>query len=407
MSKQSRRPSRRNRERTPRRRGQPPKLNLTVVTYPDSSNGLSLRREVDAVRAALLYADTVELISLGTVMLASAVQLGQVNEAGMIAFISSLDDSTLATMTGADALDPGFRPALAVAAAALQAPQGTHPVVDELSNLIQQGLGAGMSELRTTTEQMYADSGLDDIAPAIDAGIVELSHAGMATSGNTDESLANWVDLLTRRLRDRDRRILLDEQVTDLVAAMIREDRLQLPSLSLQHTGEARVGTGLIARLPVFPDAPTDELLDLRSDLDGPLSRYRGAVAKLAKDAVSPDASGLVTDADVGQVWVETVSPALVDLRDGFAEHTLVREIASRIGANLRAVVDGGIGSGIWIGLDQFTSLNAWVSAVAAAALPTADLVAGARTAQRSAHADLSGHELFYLYEVDRRLSGI
>jgi len=94
--------------------------------------------------------------------------------------------------------------------------------------------------------------------------------------------MEKWLALLRGLLVDKRTRLVLDDQVGSLAAAVIREGHVDPHRLALQHAGEAAVGTGLVARLPAFPGAPLDELLDLRSDLTGPLGRYRAVVVRLS-----------------------------------------------------------------------------------------------------------------------------
>lgn len=48
---------------------------LAVVTCPRPEHGLSLAKDIELVRAAILYADEIELVSLGSVMIAGIVRL--------------------------------------------------------------------------------------------------------------------------------------------------------------------------------------------------------------------------------------------------------------------------------------------------------------------------------------------
>ena len=54
---------------------EPPRLKVAVVTSPASSeSNVNLARDVQLAKAAVLYADEVELISPGTEIIASLVQ---------------------------------------------------------------------------------------------------------------------------------------------------------------------------------------------------------------------------------------------------------------------------------------------------------------------------------------------
>src|SRR5512142_3052128 len=80
VGKPSRRPNRRNR---PRRKdqwsasiGSGGRMKLAIVTYPASGrDGPLLAKDVELVRASILYADEIELVSIGAFMIASVAQL--------------------------------------------------------------------------------------------------------------------------------------------------------------------------------------------------------------------------------------------------------------------------------------------------------------------------------------------
>jgi hypothetical protein len=152
--------------------------------------------------------------------------------------------------------------------------------------------------------------------------------------------------------------------------------------------------------------APMSELLDLRADLSDPLTRYRRGVTEMAgrlrTDPFSPD-----LDEALQHLYVTEVAPALLDTRDGFAEHSLVREVAKHLAVDIKPLVLALAGPVVGAGISQLGTLNGWVAAgassvPAAAAAVTATGRALSERAQ--AHRELRRGELFYLYEVNRQL---
>ncbi len=407
MGKPSRRASRRDRARPPRRRSGPQTLDLSIVTYPDGSGNdgpYSLRKDIELVRSALLYADHIELVSLRTVMIGSALQFGVASESDIVDVLLSLDDATLQFMNSGAEIDPNFRSTLATLSSAMRLPRGLDASLDEATDLMRETLAPTMAQFRSVAEEMFEGSQLAEILPAFEAGIVELSRSGITDDADTDQSIANWVEIVKARLRDPTKRVLLDDEVGDLVSAMVNEGHVALPDLGLRHIGEASIGSGLVARLPAFPQAPTDELLGLRDDLKSPLIRYRAEVAKMARELGNPLASGVARRADLDQLWTERVEPALLELREGLAEHSLVRELAHSAGREVQTVIKIGTGASVFVGFEALTSLNSWVAAAAAAGPPLASIAGSAVTSRSDSRRKFEKHELFYLYETDRRL---
>jgi hypothetical protein len=386
-------------------------MKLAVVTHPNSGrSGPSLATDVELVRASILYADEIELVSLGAVMIAGVVQFAASDESNLLSLMSSLDDETIRSL-GGGGLPDNWREILPIATAAMQLdpsllrrlPGGDQ--IDqgffEHQRELRRGLDDAAGQLRTTAQNLLVQSGGDELLPALEAGIVKLSPSGFAEDGDTDATIKGWVKLLKTLLRDPTTRLLFDDQVGDLVRSLVGEGQVEPHRLTLKHAGEAAVGSGLIARLPTLPQAPVDELLDLRRDLEPPLARYRAAVSRLANQLVfrafDPESA-----AEIDDLWTREVAPALMEIEEGFAEHSLVREVARTLGADLKILIREG--AALYIGLGTLASVDEWIAATAAVAGPAAQAAARAAAAGGAARRELQGRELYYLYEVNRQL---
>ena len=88
-SRQVRRPRQRTAETVVR-------THLAVVTgLHNTTNGVSVRREIELVKASLLYADTVEVLSLGNQMVRELHRFAAGEPINLWALMLSLDDDTL------------------------------------------------------------------------------------------------------------------------------------------------------------------------------------------------------------------------------------------------------------------------------------------------------------------------
>lgn len=166
------------------------------------------------------------------------------------------------------------------------------------------------------------------------------------------------------------------------------------------------MGSGLISRLPAFTAAPIDELLDLRGALTEPLSRYKRAVSRMS-EKLAYRAFDEESAVEIDDLWRNEVDPALHDLREGLGDHGLVREVAKQMGLDLKTYVGALIGPGLWVGLDTYTSIQGVISAavgIAPIVAATGQAAVAAHNARGEKRAAVEKHELFYLYEVERRL---
>ncbi len=253
---------------------------------------------------------------------------------------------------------------------------------------------------------MLDAAGAHELAPALEAGLLTLTP--VATLGG---SVSDIVDVFAKNLSElltnSNRHLLLDDQIAGIANALVREGLVSPSPLALANAGEAAVAHGLIARLPAFDTAPTDEILDLRRDLDLPLKRYRRAVAEMSARLRSGPLDGDIA-AEIDHLYLHEVEPALAEIREGMADHGLVREIARTLALDIKPLITGAVGSVIALSGVSLANLGTLVAATAGSAplgLAATAAAAQAVIEKQKGEAASRSHELFYLFEVDRRLS--
>lgn len=375
-------------------------LKVAVITAPSSTDeGVSLARDIELVKASALYADEIELVSVGAAMLASVALVAEGGDAAMMQMLTGLDDDTIRHLNGGAEMPDKWREVLTF----LNSPAAEKiPGVDGVVNDMREAMRRPHRQLTETSERLLAESGAEELMPGIESGLVRLSPAGFSdSSGDIDDVMENWLALIKRLLVDPKTRLVLDDQVGSLAAAMIREGAVDPNRLTLLHAGQAAVGSGLVARLPSFPQAPLDEILDLRADLAGPLGKYRGAVVCMA-DRLTSAPFGDDLGEEINDLWLNEVEPALTDITEGMHEHGFVRELAHTLTSSTKELIGGG--AGIYVGFAQLASVNDWVSAAAGVAGPAVHAVASSKSRSDEQRGALQAHDLFYLYETERRL---
>jgi hypothetical protein len=391
----------------------PRPLKVVIATTPHrGSDGPSLQRDITLVKAALLYADEVELVSPGAAMLGSMAFVAGRGEAGILEVLQAIDDSALRHLVGRDLPDNWreLMPALELLSdldpAQLLAVPGLEELAEQLTAL-DTGMRSAAADFSTKAEEVLAEAGTGDLVPAIDAGVLTLSPAGLAADmTGAGDMLGNFLDIVKAHLANPRSRLMFDDDLAGLVRAMIREGIVEPNHLAIAHAGQAAVGSGLVTRLPAFIDPPMAELLDLRRDLQAPLTAYRAAVAKMA-DRLTTKVYEPESAAELDDLWISDVEPALVRMREELAQHGLVRELAREAAVGPDVLVRAATGPGTYIGLDAVSSLSGWAAAAAGAATGAAALgqmAAGAAQRGREARARTEQHDLFYLFELDRRL---
>lgn len=388
-----------------------PRVRLAIATSPQGADGISLAHDIQLVRAAILYADEVELLSPAAEMIGSLAPLAGGDDRAVLEFFVSLDDATIGSL-GAEGLPPNWRELMRVFVSldesawstlvGLVDPASAHDVAEQ-----RQGLDQVFDELRGVTAAMLDSSGIAELVPAIEHGLLRLTPVARA-GDSTDRMIEHYTAKLTGLLRNPRVHLLVDEMMGSIARGLLDEGLVKASAVTLRKAGTAAVGSGLIARLPAFDQVPMDELLDLRGDLTVPLARYRKSTSELANRLIASPLDAVEVSADVDDLYASEVEPALLDLREAMAEHGLVREVVKALGTDVRSVISGTAGSAVVLGAASVTGLSGLVAAIPAAgtaALGVVQPLAQAAITRRAERVDAERHGLFYLYEINRRSS--
>lgn len=207
-------------------------------------------------------------------------------------------------------------------------------------------------------------------------------------------------------LRDPSTHLIFDDSTGTLVQALIDGNKINPDALSLAHSKNVSVGSGLIRKLPALTSAPMDEILDLRREANGSLSRYRRAVSSLTPKIASA-AFGSDFDEEVNDLWLREVEPAIDEIKETLADHTLVRETARHLSIDLKSYVFAATGPFVAVGVQTLSTLDTLMTAALSAtpaALAGVQLLAGADRDRRAGLKQAQKSDLFYLYDLGSRL---
>lgn len=408
MGKQPKRASRRERVRAERTTKARPAdgLKIVIATSPQrTSAGPSVAGDVRLVRSALMYADHVELISPGALMIAALASMATQPTEAAFGILATTDEGVLRHL--------GFEGDIAEMRAVLSQVKAFHDLPRaqrraalgaERSRQLREMVEEMVSKFRdgeTGIEAVAADlwerAGAPDLAVAADAGLLSIATDAFSLESPIDQQVAQYSDTLRRLFADPSSHLMFDEQIAQLAGAMVREGRATLHPLAADHSLRAATGAGLVARLPAFPDAPIESILETRSELSEPLARYRVGVRsisdRLASDPLEP---ALMIELD--DLWRDEVQPTLGALRRDLSLTRLVRDAALNLATDPKTVALGAAGLTVVFGLGPASDLTDWATGHVGAggALVAGALGAAAREAANR-HSKAKTHDLYYL----------
>jgi hypothetical protein len=165
------------------------------------------------------------------------------------------------------------------------------------------------------------DAGLLTIDPVVGGNPADdvrlLRNLIMAALGREDDDifLPAFVARLDAIVADRSVYPLFDSMVAAVVRERASELLIELNTTTTRRGKKASIAPGLMEAMPSFPNATISEVIDIRSELETPLLRFRGAIVEMermiASASFEPDFQGEVDD-----LYAERVAPALVEIND-------------------------------------------------------------------------------------------
>jgi hypothetical protein len=364
-------------------------LGRNHITFNEDASEL-IKQDLTSVKPALLYADTVLLRSY-------LVDIAQMGDDHVVASAMPLPGRYQVVRLSIDmadevmeayGLDPGRRPsreaALTAWTAASKSPrthEGLVEVFKHLDSFISQHREflSDLARAYASAASSFAgqvDSGYSDLDRAVAAGIMRVT--GWTDGGpELGESEQDYVD----RASDS----VFGEQgaAVPMLDAGAESTWLSYGGDDATHT-DARgdVANRLLSRLPAFERATIDELLDLRTELAGPVTRFRAFADELASSAPEDETERA---GFVDEQWRKSVAPALADLEDQVRENHYLRQLvgaAVRKDTFLPSVATVAVGFGALQGLSSLLVAAAGLSVVPIGAL--LDAARGRQEVERS-----------------------
>ena len=250
-------------------------------------------------------------------------------------------------------------------------------------------------------------SGLDAFAPAIAAGRLTIETLGVGPVASPSDLTEAAAEVYAGRVADAvavgDTTPLLDAETALGIGGAVASGRLAVSDARSHRVRGGGLAAHVLQRLPLFEHATVAEVLDIRDDLGGPLTRFRAAVADFA-DAVDSQAWDADFAVDADRVYQRDVAPTVADIDDAVASVGYLRELTARYAERPHQFVP------VAAPLLTVAMTSAdWLAQSVAASLSGLSLAANARHAWHAvgdARRKIQGRRLFFVYAAGRRMQG-
>lgn len=408
MSKTSRRSHRNNRpkgrkERQAQTRAASGDEGLRLVVATGSDGEVSLGRDLRLVRAALLYADTVEFVSPTAQMLASVSSLASGSPEAMASFIAMLDDETAAHILG------GTDRSTALEGLALIAQVQGMPRAQRRKHLPAEFAAevdtatAGMSAALAELEEFVAAAGMPELVDAVDSGVLSLNLD--LFNGDVDDYMDRFLEVLKSRLEAPGVHLLLDDEMAGIARGMITEGTINPSEVGLSRAVRTQAGTRLISHLPAFPDAKVADILEARLELHHPLSAYRSGM-KSIEGALTAQAFDPELPSEIDELWRDVVDPTIRRLQTDLSRTRVARAAGLNIAESAKwPLVFSTVSFGVTPALDWASiSTTAAAAGTSGAGFAVSEGIKAIKQTQAARDA-ARRHDMFYLLKLQDKLA--
>jgi hypothetical protein len=362
-------------------------IEISVVVAPHGK--IEIADDIRMVKAALLYADHVTLVSPTSAMVALL---------GGLASMS--DEDRRAVAAGLVARQMGEE-----GAAQLQGlRRKKNKSVRELLFLreFDEKVKTMANELGDRATEQVVDAGGNELAYAINQSLLDVDTLGIEDGLGTVEVVHRYTDFLITSVGPGSHMLPLMDDSSGALLASFERDKGLLPRPGRQAE-EAGLAGYMIETIEAFPDATMSEIIDARRALAGPLVGFRSAIASMARDLeTTPWNEGFEPEARA--LYTRDVAPQLQELRD-IAEQTGVRSTLShhlKRGSGRTGLL-GGLGVAVSFGaaMPELGLVGAPFTALTTAA----DVASQIYRERRDLAAKKDANKMLLLFEVERRLS--
>lgn len=369
-----------------------PELHMTVMalSMPGEANDLS--HEARLVKASLLYADRVTLVSPKATMLAM-----------LSAFVELEPGERREAVEQIVRANPQSSDVLRMRDELRTRPKGSRRPEELLaSRRIEERLAKAEREMADVVERLTSSESATELASAIQAGLLVLHPLGV-DQGTTDQMVLEATRVLAEAVApDAEAFPLFDDSAGGMLKAMLREGRVL--DARMAAATQAGLAGRYIERIETFPDAPMAVVLEAREALSTPLVRFRAGISEMAA------ALGTTPlDVDFGPVaddhFRREIAPQLDELRHLAHERRLIsllrREVAT---VQPGAVMTTGMGLAATLTLD-LPDLASIVAAAGSLAPVGAGLAGGMRKRREELDDRRRKNKFLWLYEVGPQLA--
>jgi hypothetical protein len=377
-----------------------------------------VKYEMGLLKAALLYADRVTLVSLTTACIAPIFAMTTLSRRDTVRLIEKCLPHFIKIVEEPDLFRFTVRmhKRLATKSGSLSKRQAAK--LAELDHLARYMLEGAQEDLKAR----LPDYQLEHYETAIKTGLVELATSGPGTFDvsasilcrflNTNQKISSQRSDLTDLLATEficslalavqsNSYMLFDRRIGEGLGFFALGPRESLSPAQLKRSKHIAFAKDVMQRLPLLENASFNEIIDIRNEYANPLIRFRASIIGFAEKIQStPWDEDFALEAE--DLFRSEVEPKVVDIEEQMKSNKFIRELLNKAkGADLSV----SSGSGLGLILSSLYFLPDIVSKVLGTGIGASFLVSDSYKSWKEKQREINTNQMVFYYQAGRRLA--
>lgn len=274
-----------------------------------SPNRTDLTHEINLLKAGLLYADKIKLYSISS------------NYLAMLSYgskrLSRRDSlSMIKNVMEANGQGDEYKTLMRVYKRLNNLAKKGRLTTNESNELVEinKMFKSVVSEVRKGLGTSVGSfEGVKDLENAIDSGLIEI-HI-FQNLDNLDNLIHEFFEATKQEILNKRTYPLFDDVTGNLMRSAIREGKIDINRPTSEKSKHVGLSSNLLHRLPLFDTADVSEILDIRTELNPYLRKFRGAIQTYSEE-IQSDVWDEEFIHDTEKVFLKYVEPAVQEIED-------------------------------------------------------------------------------------------
>lgn len=305
-------------------------LNIGVIVSPNTNSDLSLAREVETVKSAILYGDKAELFSINFGLNVFASHISSQNVDVQRKFVLDILKPFIKVLRKPN-IDPfTLNPETIdlIKYAEYEESEVKSSNEEEFMKRIESRIEESAKDSRQRVLKIIRENGMLSLLRARDAGLLNINDKSpfdlFKESLNDENAYGSFLfdKIMTMSLYP-----MFDSQSVKFFSSADNSRQDQILRNRIKQTSFA---ISLFEKLPNFQNATIDEIIDIRKELAKPLENFRAKVIEISRLVQSEVWDDQFT-ASIEDTYREKIIPAINEITDACNSNNLIYKIISKV----------------------------------------------------------------------------